>query len=110
GYKLKNKDSKSGVFTYTKQNSYYTFTVNLKFKGESLKMISWNDIINRGQFIVNDIGNDICYTIDEVKTNDSVGIFTSKCLEKQLEVTIYRTQPNIKKGMISFTIMKITNK
>ncbi|WP_293890864.1 hypothetical protein [Flavobacterium sp.] len=107
GYKLKSKDLKSGILTYTKQNSVYTFVVNLKFKGDQLRMIGWNDMINRSLFIVNDIGNDVSYRIDETKTNDYLGVFTSKSIEKGFVVSIFKTQPNLQKGMISFTLSNV---
>lgn len=107
GYKLKSKDLKSGILTYTKQNSVYTFVVNLKFKGDQLRMIGWNDMINRSLFIVNDIGNDVSYKIDETKTNDYLGVFTSKSIEKGFVVSIFKTQPNLQKGMISFTLSNV---
>ncbi|CAM3918522.1 hypothetical protein FLBR109950_08530 [Flavobacterium branchiophilum] len=106
GYRLKSKD-KDGTITYIKKNSVYTFAVNLVFKGDKLKIIGWNDVINRGQFIVSDIGNDVSYKIDETKTNDYLGVFTSKSIEKGFVVSIFKTQPNLQKGMISFTLSNV---
>ncbi|MCL1665570.1 hypothetical protein M2T78_14985 [Elizabethkingia ursingii] len=108
GYQRQSTDKKSGIITYTKKNSIYnTSTVNLIFKGDKLKMIGWDDEIARGRFIVNDIGNDQTYKIDESKTNNYLGVFTSISYEKGFQATINRTQQNLNKGMMSFTLMKI---
>ncbi|AQW89706.1 hypothetical protein BBD28_03105 [Elizabethkingia anophelis] len=106
GYQRQSIDKKSGLITYTKKNSIYTFTVNLLFKGDKLKMIGWNDVVGRGRFIVNDIGNDQTYKIDESKTNNYLGVFTSISYEKGFQATINRTQQNLNKGMVSFTLVK----
>lgn len=108
GYRLKSKD-KSGILTYTKKNSVYTFAVNLLFKGDKLKMIGWDDTLMSGKYIVEDIGNDSCYKIDEKKTNDYLGIFTNVCKDKGFQVLISKTIPNLNKGMIGFTLTKINN-
>ncbi|MDX6191613.1 hypothetical protein SGQ83_19825 [Flavobacterium sp. Fl-318] len=60
--------------------------------------------------ISNDISNDNSYNIDETKTNDYLGTFTSKSIEKGFEIIIYRTQPNLNKGMIAFTLHKTIKK
>ncbi|MCT4001760.1 hypothetical protein HZQ19_07740 [Elizabethkingia anophelis] len=109
GYRRQSTDKKSGIITYTKKNSVYTFTVSLLFKGEKLKMIAWDDTVMSGRFIVNDIGNDTSYRIDESKTDDFLGIFTSVSLEKGFQATIFKTKPNLNKGMISFSLAKINN-
>lgn len=106
GYQRQSIDKKSGLITYTKKNSIYTFTVNLLFKGDKLKMIGWNDVVGRGRFIVNDIGNDQTYKIDESKTNNYLGVFTSISYEKGFQATINKTQQNLNKGMVSFTLVK----
>lgn len=109
GYQRQSTDKKSGIITYTKKNSIYTFAVNLLFKEDKLKMIGWNDVVGRGRFIVNDIGNDTSYRIDESKTDNYLGIFTSVSLEKGFQATILKTKPNLNKGMISFSLAKINN-
>jgi hypothetical protein len=110
GYRLKSKDIKSGMITYTKQNSVYNLTVNVKFSGEHLKMIGWDDAINSGQFMVNDIGNDSSYKIDESKTDESFGVYNLKSQDKNLVVIIFKTLPNTQKGMITFTLSKVISK
>jgi hypothetical protein len=111
GYRLKSKDLKSGIITYTKENSVYNFTVNIKFNGDHLKMIGWDDTINSGQIMVNDIGNDSSYTIDESKTDDYFGVYNLKSPDKNLVVIIFKTLPNTQKGMIAFSLSKaISNK
>ncbi|MFT3919925.1 hypothetical protein [Cloacibacterium sp.] len=109
GYQFKSKD-KLGNSTYIKKNSTYIFVVTTIFNGNQLKYFSWNDTLMRGQFIVNDIGNDSNYKIDESKTNDYLGIFTSVSDEKDLQVNIFKTQPNLQKGMIVFSLMKWESK
>lgn len=106
GYTLKSKDLKSGTVSYVKKNSMYTFAVNLLFRGNELKMIGWNDTIMGGKFIVEDIGKDSSYKIDESKTNDYLGVFTSISNEKGFQITIGKTVPNLNKGMISFSLMR----
>ena len=108
GYQFKSKD-KSGNSTYVKKNSTYTFVVTPIFKGNQLKYFSWNDTLMRGQFIVNDVGNDSNYKIDESKTNDYLGVYTSLSNEKDLQINIFKTQPNLQKGMIAFSLMRIGN-
>lgn len=110
GYRLKSKDIKSGIITYTKQNSVYNFAVNVKFNGDQLKMIGWDDTINSGQFMVNDIGNNSSYKIDESKTDDSFGVYNLKSQDKNLVVIIFKTLPNTQKGMIAFTLSKVISK
>ncbi|WP_379962982.1 hypothetical protein [Epilithonimonas sp. UC225_85] len=109
GYQFKSKD-KSGNNTYVKKNSTYTFVVTTIFKGNQLKYFSWNDTVMRGQFIVSDIGYNPSYKIDESKTNDYIGVYTSVSAEKDLQINIFKTQPNLQKGMIAFSLMKIGNK
>ncbi|MBC7476270.1 MAG: hypothetical protein H7263_18445 [Candidatus Sericytochromatia bacterium] len=109
GYRLKSKDIKSGIITYTKQNSVYNFAVNVKFNGDHLKMIGWDDTINSGQFMVNDIGNNSSYKIDESKTDDSFGVYNLKSQDKNLVVIIFKTLPNTQKGIIAFTLSKIVS-
>ncbi|OPC00742.1 hypothetical protein BAS10_00455 [Elizabethkingia meningoseptica] len=108
GYKRQSTDKKSGIITYTKKISVYnTFVVNLIFKGNKLKMIGWDDEITRGRFIVDDIGNDQTYKIDESKTDDYLGVFTSISNEKGFQVTIFRTKFNLNKRQIAFSLAKI---
>jgi len=110
GYTLKSKDLKSGGTTYIKKNSTYTFVVNLIFKADKLEYIGWNDIVMGGKFIVEDIGKDSSYKIDEAKTDDYLGIFTSVSEEKGFQVLIGKTIPNLNKGMISFSLMKLKDR
>lgn len=109
GYQFKSKD-KSGNSTYVKKSSTYTFVVTPIFKGSQLQYFSWNDTVMRGQFIVSDVGHDSSYIIDESKTNDYIGVYTSVSNEKDLQINIFKTQPNLQKGMIAFSLMKIGNK
>lgn len=109
GYQLESKD-RLGALTYSKKHSIYTSTVNLLFKNNMLVIIGWNDTLMSGQFIVKDIGDDPTYKFDESKTNDYLGVFTSISKEKGFQVSIFKTQPNLNKGMISFTLMSIGNK
>lgn len=107
GYTLKFKDLKSGGITYIKKNSTYTFVVNLIFKANKLEYIGWNDSVIGGKFIVEDIGKDSSYKIDEAKTDDYLGVFTSVSKEKGFQVLIGKTIPNLSKGMIFFSLMKL---
>jgi len=109
GYQFKSKD-KSGNNTYVKKNSTYTFVVTTIFKGNQLKYFSWNDTLMRGQLIVSDIGYNPSYKIDESKTNDYIGVYTSVSTEKDLQINIFKTQPNLQKGMIAFSLMKTESK
>jgi hypothetical protein len=110
GYTLKSKDLKSGSVSYIKKNSIYTFAVNLLFRGNELKMIVWNDTIMGGKFIIGDIGKDSSYKIDESKTSDYLGVFTSISNEKGFQITIGKTVPNLNKGMISFSLMRLKDR
>lgn len=107
GYLLKSRDLKLGSVTYIKRNPPYNFTVSVIFKANQLNYISWNDRIIGGKFIVDDIGNDVTYKIDEVATNDYLGVFSAKSFEKGLQVNIFRTRPNLEQGIIAFSIMRI---
>lgn len=109
GYQFKSKD-KSGNSTYVKKSSTYTFVVTSIFKGNQLKYFSWNDTVMRGQFIISDVGYDSSYIIDESKTNDYIGVYTSLSTEKDLQINVFRTQPNLQKGMIAFSLMKTESK
>ncbi len=109
GYQFKEKD-KSGIITYIKKVSGYTFAVNLLFGGTKLKMIGWDDTLTGGAFIVNDVGYDLSYKINEAKTDDYLGMYTSVSNEKGFQILIGKTKPNLNKGMISFTLTKIDNK
>ncbi|MEG1388526.1 MULTISPECIES: hypothetical protein [Weeksellaceae] len=109
GYQFKEKD-KSGIATYIKRVSGYTFAVNLLFGGTQLKMIGWDDRIIGGKFIVDDIGNDSMFKIDESVTDDYLGIFGLKSIEKDLQISIFKTRYNLQKGMMSFTVRRIGNK
>lgn len=110
GYTLKSKDLKSGGLTYIKKNSTYTFVVNLIFKANKLEYIGWNDSAIGGKFIVEDIGKDSSYKIDEKKTDDYLGVFTSISNEKGFQITIFKTIPNLNKGMISFSLMRLKDR
>jgi len=109
GYQFKEKD-KSGITTYIKRTSGYTFSATTIFKGNQLKYFSWNDTLMGGSFIVNDIGKDLSYKIDETKSDDYLGVYTSVSDEKGLQVLIGKTIPNTNKGMIAFSLTKIGNK
>ncbi|WP_288443722.1 hypothetical protein [uncultured Chryseobacterium sp.] len=110
GYTLKSKDLKSGGTTYIKKNSTHTFVVNLIFKAGKLEYIGWNDSVMGGKFIVEDIGKDSSYKIDEKKTDDYLGVFTSVSNEKGFQITIFKTIQNLNKGMISFSLMKLKDR
>lgn len=109
GYQFKDKD-KLGITTYIKKVPGYTFAVNLLFGGTQLKMIGWDDTVRGGAFIVNDVGYDLSYKMDETKTDDYLGVYTSVSNEKGFQILIGKTIPNLNKGMISFTLTKIDNK
>lgn len=109
GYQFKEKD-KLGITTYVKRVPGYTFAVNLLFGGTQLKMIGWDDTIMGGKFIVEDIGNDNCYKIDETKTDDYLGVITTVCESKGFQVMISNTLYNKRKGEIGFTIAKVSKK
>lgn len=109
GYQFKDKD-KSGFTTYIKRVPGYTFAVNVLFKGDKLRIFGWDDRIIGGKFIVDDIGYDSSYKIDESKTDDYLGVFVTKSIDKDLEVNIYKTRYNLQKGMMSFSIIRIGDK
>lgn len=109
GYQFKDKD-KSGFITYIKRVPGYTFAVNVLFKGDKLHIFGWDDRVIGGKFIVDDIGYDSSYKIDESKTDDYLGVFVTKSIDKDLEVNIYKTRYNLQKGMMSFAIRRIGNK
>lgn len=108
GYQFKSKDN-SGNSSYLKENSTNTFEVNTVFKGNDLTYFSWNDTLIRGQFIVRDIGYDSSYVVDESKTNDYTGVYTTVSKEKGFQTVIFKTEFNIKKAMIGFSLTKVAN-
>lgn len=109
-YKLKSKDLKNGSITYenlSQPNTYaeFKFYVTVIYnKANKLKSILWNDMIQRGSFIVQDIQNN--YKIVDSKTDDQLGVFYLQSIESNLDVIIFRTEQNTSKKMMSFHLFE----
>lgn len=107
GYVFLSKDVNSGIITFLKKSSQNNFTVNVLFSNDKLKSIGWDDTVKRGRYIVEDIGYDESYAIDNSKSNTYMGVFTSLSKDKGFQTTIFRTEQNLKKGLIAFSIQKV---
>jgi hypothetical protein len=107
GYHFNPKNSLNGIYSYIKKSNdkRFEYIVNFKYKGNTLTSFSWDDDLAHGSFIVNDIGNDD-YKVNESKTDDSLGIIYLESLDKDLDVIIFKTIPQLQKGMISFHLFK----
>jgi hypothetical protein len=107
GYHFNPKNSLNGIYSYIKKSNdkRFEYIVNFKYKGNTLTSFSWDDDLAHGSFIVNDIGNDD-YKILESKTDNSLGVFYLESLDKDLDVIIFKTTPQLKKGMIAFQLFK----
>lgn len=106
GYTFKNKDIKSKISTYQKSisNNKHTFIINITFKENKLHVFMWEDYIHRASFMISDLNKN--YIINELKTNDNLGIFYLESKTLDLDAVIFKTIANVQNGKIAFKISK----
>jgi hypothetical protein len=106
GYTFDEKriDNKMTVKNFKKNSS--ESTVSYGFENNKIVMFMWNEDIDKGVNIVQNIDDCKNYLINESKTKDDVGIFYMQSKTTDLDIIIYRTADQAQKGKIAFNLFR----
>lgn len=103
-FKEKRKMTEMTTTSFVKQKSQLIVTYG--FIEDKIVMFTWNDEIDKGIEIVQNIEDNTDYLINEKKTKEDFGLFYFQSKTTDLDIIIFRSIAQTQQGKIAFNLFR----